>query len=64
MVIKTILLYNPNDSGVVVTLIFDGVAFNFLVSAAETRVISTPVLTTEIKAIGDSINIHITGLQL
>ena len=64
VVIKTILLFNPNDAEVTVTLEFDGVAFQFLVPPISTHVISTPILTKEIKAIGELINIHITGLQL
>ena len=63
-VIKTILLSNQNEEGKKATLTFDGVAFDYLLVSGKTEIISTPILTKEIKAIGELINIHITGLQL
>ena len=60
-VIKTILLSAPAQTEVVLT--FDGVTFPFTIEK-ETMTISTPILTKEIKASGDNVNIHITGLQL
>ena len=60
-VIKTILLSAPTQKEA--TLVFDGVPFSFLVEK-ETVVISTPILTREIKASGDSVKLHVTGLQL
>lgn len=60
-VIKTILLSAPAQTEVALT--FDGVAF-FFTTEKKAMVISTPILTKEIKASGDNVNIHITGLQL
>lgn len=60
-VIKTILLNAPAQTEVV--LVFDKIPFSFLIEK-ETTVISTPILTKEIKASGDNVNVHITGLQL
>ena len=61
VVIKTILLNAPIQTEVV--LVFDEIPFSFLIEK-ETTVISTPILTKKIKAYGDSVNVHITGLQL
>ena len=60
-VIKTIILNAPTQTEVV--LVFDEISFSFSVEK-EATVISTPILTKEIKAFGDSVNLHITGLQL
>ena len=60
-VIKTILLNASMQMEVV--LVFDEIPFSFLIEK-ETTVISTPILTKEIKASGDSVNVHITGLQV
>ena len=60
-VVKTILLSAPIQSEAV--LVFDGMPFSFSIEK-ETTVISTPILTKEIKASGENINLHITGLQL
>ena len=60
-VIKTILLNAPMQTEVV--FVFDEIPFSFL-TEKETTVISTPILTKKIKACGDSVNVHITGLQL
>ena len=61
VIVKTILLSAPTQKEA--TLVFDGVPFSFLVEK-ETVVISTPILTREIKASGDSVKLHVTGLQL
>ena len=60
-VIKTILLNAPTQTELI--LVFDEIPFSFLIEK-ETTVISTPILTKKIKAAGDSVNVHITGLQL
>ena len=60
-VIKTILLNAASQTEAV--LVFDEIPFSFLVEK-ETVVISTPILTKEIKASGDEVKLHITGLQL
>ena len=63
-VIKTILLFNSNNGETKATLTFDGVAFNYALSTNDTYIINSPIMTKEIKAIGEGVNIHITGLQL
>lgn len=60
-VVKTILLNAPTQTEAI--LIFDEIPFSFLIEK-ETTIISTPILTKKIKASGDSVNLHITGLQL
>ena len=60
-VIKTILLCSPTQTEVI--LVFDETPFSFFIDK-ETTVISTPILTKKIKAFGDGVNLHITGLQL
>ena len=60
-VVKTILLNAPMQTEVV--LVFDEIPFSFLIEKG-TTVTSTPILTKKIKASGDSVNVHITGLQL
>ena len=62
-IIKTIILQSTNPEITEATLSFDGVAFNFDLTG-DTKVISTPIFAKEIKAIGDGVQIHITGLQL
>ena len=63
-VVKTILLFNSNNGETKATLTFDGVAFNYALSTDETHIINSPIMTKEIKAVGEGVNIHITGLQL
>lgn len=61
VVVKTILLSSSSQTEV--TLTFDGVSFPFSVQK-ETTTITTPILTKEIKASGNNVKLHITGLQL
>ena len=63
-IVKTILLYNPNDSQKEVTLKLDGVAFLFALNSKETKILSTPIVTNSIVAKGATVNIHISGIQL
>lgn len=63
-IVKTILLYNPNDSQKEVTLKLDGVAFLFALNSKETKILSTPIVTNSIVAKGAVVNIHISGIQL
>lgn len=63
-IVKTILLYNSNSENKEVTLNFDGVTFLFNINSKETRIINSPIITNSIKAIGEGINIHISGIQL
>lgn len=61
VIIKTILLSAQTQTEAV--LVFDGVPFSFSIGK-ETTAITTPILTKEIKASGDNVNLHVTGLQL
>ena len=61
VVIKTILLSAPTQTEAILT--FDGMPFSFSLEKG-TTVITTPILTKEIKATGDNVNLHVTGLQL
>lgn len=63
-IVKTILLYNPNDSQKEVTLKLDSVAFLFTLNSKETKILSTPLVTNSIVAKGATVNIHISGIQL
>lgn len=63
-VLKTILLFNQNETEAKVTFVFDGVYFDYLLPSKDMRIINSPILTKEIKAIGENVNVHITGLQL
>ena len=63
-IVKTILLHNSNSENKEVTLNFDGVTFLFNINSKETRIINSPIITNSIKAIGEGINIHISGIQL
>ena len=63
-IVKTILLYNLNDSQKEVTLKLDGVAFLFALNSKETKILSTPIVTNSIVAKGAVVNIHISGIQL
>ena len=62
-IIKTILLYANGSESTKATLSFDGVAFNFDLDSSVMK-FDGPIMTKEIKAIGDGVQIHITGLQL
>ena len=62
MIIKSILL-RATTTNKKATLTFDGVAFNFNLNE-DTTIISTPIMTKNIKASGTGINLHITALQL
>ena len=63
-VITTIMLYNPNAESTDVTLSLDGVIFIFTLLTKETRIIDTHIVTNLIKATGNLVNIHISGIQL
>lgn len=63
-IIKTIMIYNPNTSDAEITLKFDSVIFLFSLNAGETKVLQSPIFTNNLKALGDGINIHISGIQL
>lgn len=63
-VIKTIALNNTNSSNVEVTLILDGINFIIPLAIKETKLLSSPMVVNSIKATGNGVNIHISGLQL
>lgn len=63
-VVKSILLFNNNNSDKEVTLKLDSVTFLFKLTANETKIIDTPIVTNLIEASGENINIHISGIQL
>ena len=63
-VVKTILLFNQNEAEQKIILTFDEVAFSYTLSPKDTKIIDSPIFTKKIKASGELINIHITGLQL
>ena len=63
-VVKSILLFNNNNSDKEVTLKLDSVNFLFKLAANETKIIDTPIVTNLIEASGENINIHISGIQL
>lgn len=62
-IVKTIVLQSTNPEITKATLSFDGVAFNFDLDSSVMK-FDGPIMTKEIKAIGDGVQIHITGLQL
>lgn len=63
VIVKTIVLQSTNPTITKATLSFDGVAFNFDLDSSVMK-FDGPIMTKEIKAIGDGVQIHITGLQL
>ncbi|ATD55404.1 hypothetical protein [Clostridium chauvoei] len=63
-VVKTIILHNSNDIKKEVMLNIDGVAFFVILEQKETRIINNTIMINSLKAIGEGINIHITGIQL
>lgn len=63
-IIKTILLYNSMEIQSSATLTLDGVAFKFNLIAGETKVLGSPILAKSIKASGEGINVHISGLEI
>jgi len=63
-VIKTILLYNPTLADVDVTLEIDSVIFLFKILPGEVKTLDNVLKINILKATGNGINIHITGLQL
>lgn len=62
--ITKVLLYNPNSTATDITLSIDGVIFLFNLTTKETQIIDFHSLVNILKATGDSINIHVTGVQM
>ena len=63
-VVKTIMMHNSNTTSKDVTLKLDSVTFLFTLNAKEIKIIDTPIFTNDIKANGNGVNIHISGIQL
>lgn len=63
-IIKTIMMYNSTETEREVTLNLDSVTFSFKLISNETRIINAPLVTNSIKASGEGVNIHISGIQL
>lgn len=63
-IIKTIMMYNSTETEREVTLNLDSVTFSFKLISNETRIINTPLVTNSIKASGEGVNVHISGIQL
>lgn len=63
-ILKTILMCNTTSSEVDVTLSLDSVIFMFKISPKETVIVDKVILTNVIKAKGNGVNIHISGIQL
>lgn len=63
-VTKTIMMYNSADTEKEVTLKLDSVTFSFKLLGKETRIIDAVIVTNSIKAVGEGVNIHISGIQL
>ncbi len=63
-IIKTMMIYNPGASDSEITLNIDSVIFLFSLAANETKILNSPVVINSLKATGDGINIHVSGIQL
>lgn len=63
-VIKTIMIHNTDIAEKEVTLDIDSVIFLFKLNAGETKILDSPIVVNNLKAKGEKINIHISGIQL
>ena len=63
-IVKTILMCNTTSSEADVTLSLDSVIFIFKVASKETLIVDKAILTNAVKAKGNGVNIHISGIQL
>ena len=63
-IVKTILMHNTTSAEVEVTLSIDSVIFIFKIAAKETIIVDKAILTNTLKAKGNGVNIHISGIQL
>lgn len=63
-ILKTILMCNTTSSEVNVTLSLDSVIFVFKLASKETMILDKSIITNSIKAKGDGVSIHISGIQL
>jgi hypothetical protein len=62
--IKTIIIHNTDTVEKEVTLDIDSVIFLFKLSAEETKILDSPIVVNNLKAKGEKINIHVSGIQL
>ena len=63
-IIKTILMHNTTSAEVEVTLSIDSVIFIFKIGSTETIILDKTILTNNLKAKGNGVNIHISAIQL
>lgn len=63
-IVKTILMHNTTSAEAEITLLIDSVIFIFKIAAKETLILDHTILTNVIKAKGNGVNIHISGIQL
>ena len=63
-IIKTILMHNTTSAEVEVTLSIDSVIFIFKIGSKETIILDKTILTNNLKAKGNGVNIHISAIQL
>lgn len=63
-IVKTILMCNTTLLEVDVTLSLDSVIFIFKLGTKETLILDKSILTNSIKAKGNGISIHMSGIQL
>lgn len=63
-IVKTIIMHNTTSTEVDVTLSIDSVIFIFKIATKETIIVDKPILTNLLKAKGNGVNIHISGIQL
>lgn len=63
-IVKTILMHNTTSIEVDVILSIDSVIFMFKIAAKETIIVDKIILTNILKAKGNGVNIHISGIQL
>ncbi|MDG6888205.1 hypothetical protein ACV3SO_01320 [Clostridium perfringens] len=63
-ILKTILMCNTTSSEVDVTLSLDSVIFIFKIAPKETVIVDKAILINAVKAKGNGVNIHISGIKL
>ena len=63
-VITKVIMYNSNTTASNVTLSIDSVIFLFNLGIGETKILDLYTLVNDLKATGDKVNIHISGIQM
>lgn len=64
-IVRTVVLYNANATAKEVTIKLDNlIIYKLNLAAEETKAIADVVVTNNIKAVGEGVNIHISGIQL